>query len=442
MGQTVLNIHNFEDVLYPAHSFYSEFKNDDKSDLQVPITCKEDLQGFHENFAIERHGREGLSVVIPFPIDDLQPEAMIITGINNYFYPIIMDQLVLNIGGTIITSENIRKLASEHITDNEDIDETFDFIFAMKSANEHKLPELHENWSDDRKLNEDDVDEDLLEEMRIKFANGELVGVKLPLTITKIDGEKIPTGFSVFVKRPENLSKGKDLYLRGGLTLPEEKKFGERKALGALIATEENIAGFLGDAENAAHTKWNENAEKLNNNYYKPSISLRLIRHSVVNFYDMLAQAVEEEDETALIDFFWKNLPGQQDKPKKAGGTPPDIKELPKPKPKLCNLNRIEGGFSIRPGNDIRNSLLPFKVRIRVCYDTGSGDPFRKFSPLDFDLRKNDSLPIKATVKSLKVIERGANLIEMEVTDPDFKFSITGFDPNRDLLLKLNTMEG
>jgi len=442
MGQTVLGIHDLDDIQYPTHSFYSDFKDDDESNLQVPITDGEQLARFSENFCLERREQPGLSVIIPFPIPDLRPESMIGTGINNYFYPIIMDQLVLDVGGTVITSQNIRELANQYLADEEDISEIFDFIFQMKEANEHALPEINESWSDDLKLDEDDVDDGLLQEMRMKFANGELVGVKLPITITRKDGTEIRTGFSVFVKRPENLTKGKDLYLRGGLTLPEERKFGERKALGALVAGEENIADFLGNAENAAHTKWDAFAEKLHKNYLKPSNALRVIRHSVVNFFDMLAQSVDEEDESALMEFFWEETPGHKDKPRKAGPTGGgEIDEPPEPKPKPCSLNRIEGGFSVTPGKDIGIFSFPFRIRVRACYDTGSGNPFRKFDPLDFDFRKKGGLSIRSSGGALKATDREANMLELEVLEPEFVLHVTGFDPNRDLLLKLNTVE-
>ncbi len=314
----------------------------------------------------------------------------------------------------------------------------------MKSADEEALPQLHESWIDDKKLDEDDLDKELLESFRDKFATGELVGVRLPVTVVKKTGretKEVQTCVSLFIKQPDALSKGLDLYLRGGLTLPEEAKFGQRKALGALIASDEGIADFLGNAENAAHTKWDAKAEKLHKNYLTPRNTLTAIRHSVVNFFDMLAQAVDEEDEHALMEFFWEEVPGQKHAPKKTGQTQNDIEKPPAPNPKPCTINRIENGFSLSPGKDIEHFPMPLKLRIRACYDTCAGNPFKKFSPLDFDFRKKNNLNIRIKGISRQPADRYANMIEMEITDPDFYFQAKGFDPNRDLLLKVNTVE-
>ncbi|MDQ6971873.1 MAG: hypothetical protein Q9M30_04425, partial [Mariprofundaceae bacterium] len=421
------------------HSFYSDFKDGDESGLQVPVTGEDHIGMFSSNFCLKRGDRCGLSVIIPFPNDDLGPGAMIENGIKNYFYPIIMDQLVLDVGDVHITSENVRELAREYMLDNKDIDEIFDFIFEMKSADEHALPELLDSWSDDQKLDEDDVDEALLVDMRERFAKGDLVGVRLPLTITRKTGEEIRTGFSVFVKRPENLSRGLDLYLRGGLTLPGEEKFGNRKALGALVAGEDDIADFLGDAENAAHTKWGGRAEKLHRNYLRPMNTLRVIKNSIVNLFDMLAQAVEEEDEDALVDFFWEYNPGRAGKARPDGPTPDAPPDTPGPTPKSCVLSRIEGGFAVGPGNAIGEYSFPIRIKVRACYDVGKGNPFRKFNPLDFDFRDKSALTLRANgIRPAKAVE---NELDLDILQADFRLHVTGFDPNRDLLVKLESVE-
>ena len=106
---------------------------------------------------------------------------------------------------------------------------------------------LRESWAEDTRLDEDDFDETELEAIRARFAQGDLVGVRLPLTIRKKpEKQKLHTQFFVFLKRPGDLEKGVDLYVRGGLTLPAESKFGDRKAFGAMIADDETISAFLG----------------------------------------------------------------------------------------------------------------------------------------------------------------------------------------------------
>ena len=67
-----------------------------------------------------------------------------------------------------------------------------------------------------------------LEEIRDRFKKGELVGLSLPVVIKPKNSPNIDSEFSVYIKRPTALTKGFDLYVRGGLTLPSEAKFGEQ----------------------------------------------------------------------------------------------------------------------------------------------------------------------------------------------------------------------
>ncbi len=443
MGQTVLGFHKYGGVEYPAHAFFSELAGEDPNNqIQVPVRGGDVTAAFCNNFGLERRDQTGLSIAVPFPNPELDLENMIAVGIVNYFYPIITGQLVLNFDDIEINSGNIRELANRYATGKiSDIDQLFDFIGEMNNTPESDLLILKKSWADDSKLDEDDIEPEDLENLRERFANKEMVGVYLPLTIKRKNKEVIESGFSVYVKRPEELTKGHDMYVRGGLTLPGEAKFRERKALGAMIAEEEPIAAFLGDAENAAHTRWNTQAEKLRKNYVNPQPKLKVIRNSVVNLYDLLAQSIEEEDEQALMEFFWTELPDQPHKKGRRGKTPPDIPPIPEPKLKPARITPIKGGFAVLPGNDASPDLYPVRCRVRVAYDIMSGNPFKKYNPFDFDFNRTGELSIRTDSPKAMLVDRKANILEFNINEPDFRIEVTGFDHNRDLKVDLQTLE-
>jgi hypothetical protein len=374
---------------------------------------------------------------------------MIGVAIVNYFYPILSGQLILEFDELTINAENIRERAHEYAKGKiHDIDPLFDFIEeANEALRENRLLTLKPSWIDDVRLDENDFAEDDLETIRDAFADKQLVGVRLPLQVrTKPVRETLDTEFFVFVKRPDDISRGVDLYVRGGLTLPAESKFGERKAFGAMIANDEVISAFLGDAENPAHTKWIFNAEKLRKNYVAPGDSLRVIKNAVINFYDMLIQAEEEEDEKALSRYFF--TPEPEDPGKGTGEphkTPPDDNmKPPASRPKIARLESIENGFSIRKGPGAPDAQYPIRFRARAAYDTATGNPFRKYDPMDFDFSPKSGLKVGATKSTVKLLKAHENEIEFEVSGEEFRIDVTGFDPNRDLLIKLqmDTMEG
>jgi hypothetical protein len=443
MGQTVLGLHRYEGIEYPAHAFFSGLDQPGTDQqLQIPIADTEFLNEFCSQFSLTRGDSPGLSIVIPFPNPELDITNMIGVGIANYFYPIMTEQLSLVFDGLEVTSENIRQLAHEHAREKfSDIDELFDFIEEVHAKNDLNLVALQESWADNDMLDEGDFGESEVEAFRTAFSKGRTVAVSLPIEITRKDGTVNQTSFSLFIKRPEDILKGQDLYVRGGLTLPGEAKFNDRKALGIMIAEDEPIADFLGDAENAAHTRWISRAEKLRKHYRSPERKLRIIRKSLVNFYDLLAQTVEEEDEAALMSFFFTDLPETSSTPRRRGKTP-KVVVSPQPRtPAPCSIMPLKDGFSVRPGAGADEMTYPIVCHLKVAYDLHSGNPFKKYDQRDFNLTSKGNLTIKMTKETINIIEAAPNVVRFEIKAPHFGLDITGFDVNRDLQIKVQTLE-
>ena len=63
---------------------------------------------------------------------------------------------------------------------------------------------------------------------------------------------------------------------------------------------------------------------------------------------------------------------------------------------------------------------------------------------MDFDFSGKSGLKVGATKSTVKLLKAHDNEIEFEVSGDEFRIDVTGFDPNRDLLVKLqmDTMEG
>lgn len=438
MGQTVLNLRKVDGKEYPPHGFFADIEGEGIfNEIPVPVKDNELIEKFTTQFSLERKEETGLSVIIPFPNPDFSLDAMIGVAIKNYFYPIITQQLVLQFNGIEINNTNIRELSKKYAYESiKDIDELFDFIEESYSARDDVLILKH-SWADDAQLDEDDFEPADLEVIREKFTNEQLVGLRLPISVKKKDGTKLDTFFSVFIKRPKELSKGDDLYVRGGLTLPNEAKFRERKALGAMIAEDEVICSFLGDAENAAHTQWVASAEKLLKNYQNPGKTVKVIKNSIIHLYDMLAEVVDEVDEEALRSFFWINEPEVTQTKKKQKKTPIVIAKPPEPRPKDYQISATSDGFSIVSTKDAAPERFPQVIKIEVAYDVATGNPFKKYNPLDFKLGKNSGINLALTRETVNVLSSKENVIRLEATNLPFKLNATGFDVNRDLKVKL-----
>ena len=440
MGQTVLNLRTVDNIKYPPHAFFSDMENEDDvyKAIPVPIKSSDMVKKFSKNFCLNRKDEPGLSVVIPFPNQKFNPEHMIGIAITNYFYPLITGQLKLIFNTIEINKSNVREHAKKYAADRfGQIDELFDFIEQVYKAEQETILQLKSSWIKDNKIGEDDFEPDELEKIRRKFINGELVALCLPVIIKRKDGNDEYSKFSIYLKRPRELKKGTDLYVRGGLTLPGEAKFRDRRALGAMIAEDEVICAFLGDAENAAHTQWTTNTEKLRKNYRNSQPIVTAIKKSVVQLYDLLAGVDEEKDEDALLDFFWFDEPdtGKKKKRRKKPKAPmpfvPPVK-----KDALFKVDQTMGGFNISNGTGLDISKLPKEFTIEVAYEVIKGNAYKKYSPHDFKVGKNGNIKISID-GDIQIISASHNKWTFEARAIPFKLSASGFDKNRDLKIKV-----
>ncbi|MCP9448064.1 MAG: hypothetical protein NNA22_10920 [Nitrospira sp.] len=438
MGQSVLNHHELNGSLYPPHAFFAAFKDDPTGDpnrgLPVPLTDHSLIEKFRSNLGLRRTTEPGLSIVIPFPISSLDRDLMVAEAILNYFFPILTGQLVVDFDGEVLEADTLRNLFQRYGKNKiADADALFQFVEGIRDFDPKALLQMADSWTDRGKLTDEALTSGQLSQLRESFRKGELVGVNMPIEIKKKNGISSKTQFALYLKRPDGIQKGRDLYVRGGITVPGEAKFHERKSLGALVATEEAISEFLGDAENPAHTKWNGQAEKLQNKYKYPAQTLRHIRNSLVELHDLIVQAIEEEDERALLQFFW--APGLG--PRKRKETPPGPGNIPEPKPQPVRIDLARGGFTILPTRHLAGRALPLECSVEAAYDLLSGNPFRRYDPLDFDFQRKGDVTITAEKVTVKSASR--NRIDFTIDAPDFRLDVTGFDPNRDVVVRVGS---
>lgn len=432
MGQTVLSMHNLDGRQYPAHTHFSDVLPDGiYKDLRIPIGNSVWLDQFSSNFRLKRKTESGLSLAIPFPHPDLERGRMIAAAIRHYFIPILRGQLILEFDDLILNSISLQECAHEYLPAGaiHDVDELFAFVGEADSVGEFFRPS--ERWYRDGL--EQAISPENLEAMREVFSRGELIAISYPIDITRKDGTTINTEIRGFLKKPAGLTKGQDHYVRCGITVPQESKFGQRNALGLLFADDAPISEFLGDAENPAHTQWIGKAEKLQKNYKAPEVRVAAIKKCLLNLYDLLAQAVEEKAEEALLDFLW--TPGMGTGPRKGKEKktfPP--KPLQPPEPQPFRVSPVAGGFRVRPSVGLTTDMLPIEAVIRVAYDVDGGNPFKLWSAFDFDLANAGDAEISTYGADIKT---SGNTISCTVHDADFEISVMGLDEKRDLIVRL-----
>lgn len=431
MGQTVLRVHTLGEKKYQAHTHFSEISETESTkSLRIPITEQALIDKFTTEFLLQRKTESGLSLIIPFPHHDLERSRMIAAAIRHYFIPILRGQLIIKFDDLVLDSGSIQDCAHKYLPANaiHDVDELFAFVGEADSNPTHI--DVNERWYRDGL--EQAISAEMLDQMRQTFSNGDLLSIRFPVDLARKDGSIINTEFKGYLKKPANLSRGQDYYVRSGITVPAETKFGQRKALGLLLADDTGISEFLGDAENPAHTQWIGKSEKAQKNYKAPETRVAAIKKCLLNLHDLLAQAVEEKAEDALLDFFW--TPGTGTGPRKGKGTvvfPPIPPKPPELKP--FRVSSQPGGFVVRPGTGLTNDMLPVETTIRVAYDVDDGNPFKLYSTFDFDFAKTGDAEI--VVNGVDMVGATGNVIRCIVKETDFKILVTDLDNKRDLIV-------
>ncbi len=162
---------------------------------------------------------------------------------------------------------------------------------------------LNSKWASDI---ESAIGQEKLAQLRQAFTNEDtLIHARAPISLRKIDGTLQETYFDLFLMKGTQGAKGESLYIRSTITVPNESRyFSAADTFAALIAKDEPIASFLGDAENPAHTQWNGSAEKLKEHWKAGSTRLSEIRNSLRLLYKALGQMEEFTEQDALLDFF------------------------------------------------------------------------------------------------------------------------------------------
>jgi hypothetical protein len=200
------------------------------------------------------------------------------------------------------------------------------------------------------------------------------------------------------------------------------------------------LSKFLGDSENPAHTEWQERSPKFKNRYDHGPTCLRFVKNSPREIIKILTRPAKGRDENLLKDFFYIDISpeSEQTGSKEESKDKPGEDQTDKPKPnippgeKFFRLQRTKGGFILTKHPDAKT--LPKIATVEVAYDVRQGNPFKKYQPFDFELNKP---PISIKGKGVKASVIKSNALQIVIEQPEFRLSVTGFDPRRDLKIKM-----
>jgi hypothetical protein len=430
-GQIALKPHKIGNKVYGAYGLCY----DDSGKL--PIIDKPAARFTHD-FDLRRGKVPGLSVVIPFPHDDLSPDAVVKTVIEHAFHQIIAGQLIVKVDETTISPLTIFRLAETHQLQH--------LTAAMSLSAEVRkkgFPRFAPRQDTGRlRLRAEHFGEVNLQEMRKRWADGEIVAVDLPVTIRpKKQGGRSETGtVGLFVRREQNPELARETYVRGRVTVSLKQITGRSNCVGLLVADTGIASTFLGDAEPPAHHRWH--MYRLRPHYHSSDATLKRILFSLKDFLDLLEEGKDDQPfKDAFLEYLWfPKRDDDEDEPKPKPKPSPQPNRVPDdlvPAVTPHRLRRIDGGFSYsyKPEDeeDADAQIVVSYRRRTGAKKAGKSVKFRDFTT-ELPVEETGTADLEQVSEPRRVVFRLSNI------SPGYELQVTGFDTNRDLDLRLQTV--
>ena len=461
-GQSVLKSHTVDGNRYTPDGWWGEYDEDGEDSFQLPVENPSLFQKIKEDFCLSRTTKDsGVSLVMPYVDSSIDLEKIANYVIAEYFYPILNNQLIVkltvNCEEKIIDGDSLRSNLDDFLSEDKASYLTPYIHLAIRALDEEDLNVIDLPLSDTPSMpawTKDYLNKEIAESIDKEMEKKEgLVCINAPLYVQLADSNDAhPSFFSIYMMRDSSDSSSRPLFVREGITIPEDKVQTVRGFTCIVVINEGPLASLLGDSENPAHTEWEKNASKFKNKYRWGAKTIDFVRGSVSKLIKLLSQADEEEDRNVLADIFYIDLPENDDevpesrkqrkKNKKDNeGEPEIVVEPPPPQPRYYKLSQINDGFKISGPNTEINK--PRVYRLKVAYDIAGASKakaLKKYHRNDFDLGSNKTKDFieASNVKGLKA--SGQNIIFAAVSN-DFELKVTGFDERRDVIVDVKSEE-
>ena len=446
VGQSILRSHNIDDKSFTPDGWFGE--KPEKDAAATPVDDPDFIQQFAQDFCLERGHDPGLSIVVPFCDERWTPAAVVDAIVQDYFYPILKDDLVVTVEDadtqTVLNAQSLATVVSESADAIRDVIQPLLNLtqWALHRTDEKSLIVLNSFMGKATKWNRKSIDDRLFEGMRRTLSEAGRIAVRIPAIVQYKNGLSKRTQFDAYIERAEGSAQKRPMFIRDGIVISDVRSRLMRDVYAIVAIDDAPLTGFLGDAENPAHTEWSEETSHFKGKYVNGAATLRFIRNAVSDLCQMLAEAADDDDPELLLDVFSVGTGKDQrgisvqfsSMTNKGGEAAIDRLKVLNTKPrkhKSFRLSSRQGGFRVGSLSDVVEPRRP--VEVLIAYDRRGGNPLKKYSNSDFQLDQN---PICIEAKNAITEIRGANHLVIYPLADEFSVVVTGFDFNRDLFLQ------
>lgn len=431
----------------------------------LPVETEAEIRAFSEAFHLERGDASGLSLVIPAPVDFRTDEA-VGAAVQEFYLPILLGRLELDIGGIRITRANVAALAEQYLKEPQDV---LTGAFPVRTAGYRGFMEtvaarIHQTpdvvmplaWMGQVTLAEDILPPLILEPLREHFNAGETICVRFPVRISPLDGPLVYGEADVYLQRPTGLTHTQEVYMRRDLMISRERHLEQAltHARGLTYINHPQLSNFLAEAEEPTHLTWNGKRPRLIQRYRNPGVTtLNYVRKAMPRLLRLLTGTVTTDNRHILSRYFpgapadEAAQPAQTRARKKPRGTtlPPGPVDPPPRRPARFRIVPGEAGenwIEVR-SEAAHPSGLPAECILELAYLNAVGiDPFEDYDPFDFDLRNTAEFPVEAEGVLAGSLKGEGNRLTFTAAGADpVRVRVAGFDPNIRLQSRLKYRE-
>lgn len=458
MGQCVLGIHDLNNASgvptqHDAYGFFGEFgtRNEDP-DFAVPTEDKALIDQFRTQFKLERHNESGLSLVVPFPSQELLPHAAApwrcadeyaLEVIQQFAYPILANQLKVD----IVTPAKTHHLNRETLltvldglsweTGKYDRELTKRLLtLALWAIDGAGRIELQRNDGLAARWEDIEFPGDTLGSSRERFNQQQPLAFRVPVLVRPKSGGPELAHFDVLLQHDPTIKGNAIRFVRQGLTLSEIQGSAAAGLVGLVTIEHDALAKLLRDAENPAHTRWLTRSEQLKKHFIGGPDRVAFVEKAPRVLLRRLLDSPEKLDTELLADFFPDPDPeaahpgtkgGEKKGPKQKPPGPVIAKTVSKP----IRIHRVAGGFAV--ARDPSVPLPSRTLQVEMAFDVVSGNPFKAWKPFDFS---TDTSPIETTIVGGSIKQKSGNKVLVRIDSDDFHLEVRGFPDSRDLAVK------
>lgn len=472
VGQSILRSHHVDGKSYTPDGWFGEKPG--KKEAPSPVEDADFADRFERDFCLERGRDPGLSVVIPFCDSAWDAIGVASSVIQDYFSAIMNDELVVTVEGPdtqlVIQSHSIidvLDLCGDDVRSQ--MQPLLDLaLWARQQRKTDQLVALNRKPSKGPpRWSAKDLVQSEFTAIRRQFITSGRIALRIPVSVQARGRDVRDSHFDVFLQRCESTSQRRPIFIREGIVISNVRSRLIRDVSALVMVDDAPLATFLGDAENPAHTEWQEEISHFKGKYVNGAAVLRFVRNTVPDLCQLLAEETDEQDSELLLDVFsigpngsnagaaaglrtvgFETRTSRTGNQSLAGLTGKSAVRRGKP----FRIARRKGGFrisgsTIKAGSGGRadtasqqaatennnSASASLQIEIQVAYDRRSGSALRNFSPTDFHLAQ---APLAINAMNVAYQITSPNSLKIMPNSPQFQLTVSGFDINRDLFVK------